>query len=60
MSEEEAEVMATIKREDIGYDTQWERDCVFCWTTITGDDDFGIITTSNGTHYLCMECRHDG
>lgn len=52
--------MAAIKREDIAYDTQWERDCVFCWTTITGDDDFGVITTSSGTHYLCMECRHNG
>lgn len=52
--------MARIKQEDIAWDAQMGIDCVFCWADIGADDDFGVVVTSNGTYYLCQECKYDG
>jgi hypothetical protein len=60
MSEEEAELMARIKQEDIEWDVKMDIDCVFCWVGIGADEEFGVVNTPNGTYFLCQECNCRG
>lgn len=56
--EEEAELVARVKQEDIEWDARMDIDCVFCWVDIGAAEDFGVVVTSFGTYYLCEECNN--
>jgi hypothetical protein len=58
MNEEERELMAKIKKEDIAWETEFDLECVFCLAAIDKGEDFGVVMTDHGTWFLCQECKH--